>query len=64
MTTAALPPDPIACLRDITAEQIIERLDALEAEAKGLRTLLRSVQARERARARARAAKPNEVQHA
>jgi hypothetical protein len=45
-------PDLLEQLRDLTAEQVLARLDDLEAEAKGLRVLYRSLRARERAAAR------------
>jgi hypothetical protein len=44
--------DPIAVLHSLTSEQIVARLDELEEEARGLRVLLRSIKARERAAAR------------
>jgi hypothetical protein len=52
MSNATKPSDPVALFRQLTSEQIIARLDSLEVEAKGLRVLLRSVRARERAAAR------------
>lgn len=52
MITATPTPDPTALLAQLTADQILARLDALEAEARSLRVLLRSIRARERAAAR------------
>ena len=43
-------PDIVALLRSADEQQIRQRLDDLDAEAAGLRTLLRAVRARERAR--------------
>ena len=50
--SAATIPDPVALLRNLTSEQIVARLDEIEAEASALRVLLRSTRARERAQAR------------
>jgi hypothetical protein len=49
ITPALTPPDPTALLRELTADTIRARLVAIEAEARSLRVLLRSVAARERA---------------
>jgi len=43
-------PDLVALLRNADAQCIRERLDDLDAESAGLRTLLRAVRARERVR--------------
>ena len=43
-------PDIVAMLRNADEQQICRRLDDLDAESAGLRTLLRAVRARERAR--------------
>ncbi len=42
--------DIVTLLRNADEEQIRQRLDELEAETEGLRTLLRAIRARERAR--------------
>lgn len=44
-------PDPIALLNSLTAADVEKRLSELDSEAKALRSLLRSLNARERARA-------------
>lgn len=44
-------PDPLELLSRITRDEILERLDRLAAEEKGLRVLLRSLSARDRANA-------------
>ena len=46
---AATHPDPIELLSTLSASAIRERLDALDAEYRGLRVLLRATEARERA---------------
>lgn len=43
-------PDIVALLRNADEQSIRQRLDELDAEAAGLKTLLRAVRARERAR--------------
>jgi len=48
--------DPIAALRELNADELVARIDALDAERKQLIVLLRSVRAREREEARAREA--------
>jgi hypothetical protein len=58
MDTTTTSPDPVALLAGLTAEQVRDRLDALDAEARALRVLLRSLQARDRAALRRR---PEEV---
>jgi hypothetical protein len=53
MTTAsATPSDLVEALRTLTAAELREHIDSLEAQAAGLRRLLISVAARERAAAR------------
>jgi hypothetical protein len=61
-TAAATPDDPIALLGRLSTGVIQARLDALEAEQRALRTLLRAARARERALARGRAAAKGEGQ--
>lgn len=46
---AATNPDPLILLREVTPEQIVNRLAQLDGEAKALRVLLRSARARQRA---------------
>jgi hypothetical protein len=53
------PPDPLALLSELTIDDLLGRLDALEAERKTVKGLLRVVRARERAALRTR-----EVAHA
>jgi hypothetical protein len=50
MTTQPETPDILAVLKNADENRIRERLDELDAEAAGLRTLLRAVRARNRAR--------------
>jgi hypothetical protein len=61
MTTTEHPPttDPLALLDRLSAEEIRNRIDRLDAEQRALRVLLRSVLARERA-----LAKRQEARHA
>jgi hypothetical protein len=56
VTTSSLPADPAALLSSLRADDIRRRLAEIAAEEKALRTLLRSVAARERAEAKAKEA--------
>jgi hypothetical protein len=46
------PPDALSLLSRLTVAEVRARLDAIEAERRGLLALLRSLRARERAAAR------------
>jgi hypothetical protein len=48
------PPDPLALLSELTIDDLLGRLDALETERKTVKGLLRVVRARERAALRTR----------
>jgi hypothetical protein len=64
MSGPTTKPDLFEQFRDLTAEQVLARLDDLEAEAKGLRVLYRSLRARDRAASRrASAATESEEAH-
>jgi hypothetical protein len=52
MSPTTPAPDPIETLSTITADQLRQRLQALDAERRAIVVLLRSVAARERAAAR------------
>lgn len=56
--------DLVEALRHLTAAELRERIDELEAQAKGLRRLLISIAARERAAARKKRLREEETPHA
>jgi hypothetical protein len=49
MSRATIPTDPVALVQSLDPDQIARRLEALAAEERALRVLLRSARAREQA---------------